>query len=76
MFHFLGHFFRYINDLFDKIVSLVKLFANDTSIFFVVNNANIFADELNKNSKWAHNGKFHSMLIRINKHKTSFFLEN
>ena len=32
----------------DNIVSIVKLFADDISIFSGVNDANIFADELNK----------------------------
>ena len=32
----------------DNIVSTVKLFADDTSIFSAVNDANISADELNK----------------------------
>ena len=32
----------------DKIVSTVKLFADDTSIFSDVNDANISADELSK----------------------------
>ena len=32
----------------DNIVSTVKLFANDTSIFSAANDANISADELNK----------------------------
>ena len=32
----------------DNILSTVKLFADDTSIFSAVNDANISADELNK----------------------------
>ena len=41
-------FLIYINDLSDDIVSTVKLFADDTSLFSVVHNSNITAKELNK----------------------------
>ena len=41
-------FLIYINDLSDDIVSTVKLFAEDTSLFSVVQNSNITAKELNK----------------------------
>ena len=50
----------------DNIVSTVKLFAGDTLIFFVVNNANICADKLNKDLQKCLNGsidgKYHSIL--------------
>ena len=36
------------SSILDHIVSIVTLFANDISIFFAVNDANISADELNK----------------------------
>ena len=36
------------SSILDNIVSIVILFANDISIFFAVNDANISADELNK----------------------------
>ena len=36
------------SSILDHIVSIVILFANDISIFFAVNDANISADELNK----------------------------
>ena len=45
----------------DKIVSTVKLFADDTSIFSDVNDANISADELSKDlqkiSEWVYKWK-------------------
>ena len=47
----------YINDLSDNLLSTVKLFADDTSLFSVVNDSNISANELNKDlqkiSEWA-----------------------
>ena len=51
----------YINDLPDGIKSNVKLFADDTSIFSVVNDTNISCNELNEGllniNKWAHQWK-------------------
>ena len=45
----------------DNIVSTVKLFADDTSIFSAVNDANISADEQNKDlqkiSEWVYRWK-------------------
>ena len=45
----------------DNIVSTVKFFAHDTSIFSAVNEANISADELNKDlqkiSQWVYKWK-------------------
>ena len=55
----LGSFFFliYINDLSDNLLSTVKLFADDTSLFSVINDSNISANELNKAlqkiSEWA-----------------------
>ena len=50
-------FLIYINDLSDNLLSTVKLFADDTSLFSVVNDSNISANELNKDlqkiSEWA-----------------------
>ena len=40
-------FLIYINDLSDDLVSTVKLFADDTSLFSVVHDSNISANELN-----------------------------
>ena len=54
-------FLIYINDLRDKLISTVKLFADDTSLFSVVNDSNISANELNKDlqkiSEWAYQWK-------------------
>ena len=51
----------YINDLPDKLNSLVKLFADDTSLFSTVNDPTIFAKILNDNlsriSEWTHSWK-------------------
>ena len=41
-------FFVYINDLLEKISSTVKLFADDTSLFSVVNDPDISGNKLNK----------------------------
>ena len=50
-------FLTYINDLSNSLLSTVKLFAEYTSLFYVVNDSNISANELNKVlqkiSKWA-----------------------
>ena len=50
-------FLIYINDLSDELVSTVKLFADDTSLFSVVHDSNISAYEANndmqKISQWA-----------------------
>ena len=40
-------FLIYINDLSDDLVSSVKHFAGDTSLFSVVRNSSISANELN-----------------------------
>ena len=54
-------FLIYINDLSDELVSTVKLFADDTSLFSVVCDSNISAYELNndmqKISEWAYKWK-------------------
>ena len=51
-------FLAYINDLSEKFTCTVKLFADDTSLFSVVNDPNISANELNKDlqliSEWAY----------------------
>ena len=50
-------FLIYINDLADGLSSNAKLFADDTSLFSVVHNANTTAKELNndlvKVNRWA-----------------------
>ena len=54
-------FLIYINDLADGLSSNAKLFADDTSLFSVVHNANTTANELNndlvKISRWAYQWK-------------------
>ena len=60
---FLEHFFFliYINGLSDNLLSTVKLFADDTSLFSVVNDSNISANGLNKDlqkiSEWGYKWK-------------------
>ena len=54
-------FLVYINDLSEKITFTVKLFAEDTSLFSVVNDPNISVNELNTDleliSGWAYQWK-------------------
>ena len=54
-------FLIYINDLSDNLLLTVKLFADDTSLFSVVNDNNISVYELNKDlqkiSEWAYKWK-------------------
>ena len=54
-------FLVYINDLEDGIKSHVKFFADDTSLFSIVRNAVVSAEELNhdldKIQTWAHQWK-------------------
>ena len=50
-------FLIYINDLSNDIITSVKLFADDTSLFSVLNVVNTFANnlnnDLNKINDWA-----------------------
>ena len=50
-----------MNDLSEKITFTVKLFADDTSLFSIVNDPNTFANELNKDlkliSEWVYKWK-------------------
>ena len=61
------HFFFliYINDLSGNLLSIVKPFADDTSLFSVENDSKILANELNKDlrkiSEWTYN-------LDLNKH--------
>ena len=54
-------FLIYINDLADGLLSNAKLFADDTSLFCVVHNANTTAKQLNndlvKINRWAYQWK-------------------
>ena len=64
-------FLIYINDLVDNISSEAKLFADDTSLFTVVYDVDIAADQLNRDlkviSNWAHQWKmqFKKILRKI-----------
>ena len=56
------HFFLiYINDLSVDITSTAKLFADDTSLFFIIHDAKTTTNELNKDlqkiAEWAHQWK-------------------
>ena len=55
-------FLIYINDLADNIISDVKLFADDTSVFNVVFDTDIFAEVLNQDLRavqdWAYQWSF------------------
>ena len=62
-------FLIYINDLADGLSSNAKLFADDTSLFSVVHNANTTAKKLNNDlvKDGLTNGKWASILILPNK---------
>ena len=51
-------FLIYINDLTEGVTTNVKLFADDTSLFSVVNDSQTSANDLNKNSKIMNNWAF------------------
>ena len=63
----------YINDLTDGTSSIAKLFADDTSLFSVVQNKNNSAsqlnNDLNKVSDWVYTWKMTFTLIPQNKRK-------
>ena len=50
-------FLIHINDLLNNLISNIKRFADDTSIFSIVNNINVSIEEINNDmkqiSKWA-----------------------
>ena len=76
----LGHllFLIYINDLERNIKSNVKIFADDTMLFSIVNDPVISANELNQDLKvinqWAPtNGRWSSTLIPISKPHNYYF---
>ena len=67
-------FLIYINDLSDGLTANARLFADDVSLFFVVNNINVSTTNLNsdlsKINAWA-NQKWLSKLIPKNKRNQS-----
>ena len=64
-------FLIYINDLVDDLSSEAKLFADDTSLFTIVYDEAIAADQLNCDlsiiSHWAYQWKISFILIKINR---------
>ena len=63
-------FLVYINDLVENVSSDAKLFADDTSLFTVVSDEGIAADQLNRGLKVISppvNGKCSSILTKTNK---------
>ena len=62
----------YINDLVENVSSDAKLFADDTSLFTVVYDEGIAADQLNRDliksyPTWPISGKCSSILTKTNK---------
>ena len=59
-------FLIFINDLPDNLNSLIKLFADDTSLFSLVydpnHSAKVLNDDLNKISDWAYKWKCYLIL--------------
>ena len=49
-------FLIYINDLPNNLISNLRLFADDTSIFLIVNNINVSTIEINNDLKESQNG--------------------
>ena len=49
-------FFMYINDLPNNLISNVKLFPDDTSIFSIVNDINVSTGEINNDLRESQNG--------------------
>ena len=73
-------FLIYINDLPDRIISICKIFADDTSLFSKVLDLNKSVTELKtdleKISQWVFNGKCSLILILTNKQMKLFFFVN
>ena len=71
-------FLIYVNDLSENLASNPKLFADDTSLFFVVKNVDASNVDLNKDLKkigeWTFQWKINFTLILLNKHRNWFFL--
>ena len=74
-------FLIYINDFPKNFISNVKLFADDTSIFWIVNDVNVSTEEINNDlkriSEWAYQWK---MMFNLDFTKqareVTFFSEN
>ena len=70
-------FLIYINDIVEDIGSIIRLFADDTSLYLVVDNpidaANVLNSDLNKIHLWAKNDLLPLILLSLN---VSFFPEN
>ena len=49
-------FLIYINDLPNNLISNLRLFADDTSIFLIVNNINVSTIEINNDLRESQNG--------------------
>ena len=49
-------FLIYVNDLPNNLISNLRLFADDTSIFLIVNNINVSTIEINNDLKESQNG--------------------
>ena len=73
-------FLLYINDLSENITSTVQIFEDDASLFSVVNDPTISANELNKDleliSERAYKWKMSFNPARIDRHKKLFSHEN
>ena len=68
----------YINDLSDDLSTTAKLFADDTSLFSIVQNVNTSANHVNsdlsKISNWAFQWEMNSILTLVNKPRNLFSL--
>ena len=49
-------FLIYVNDLPNNLISNLRLFADDTSIFLIVNNINVSTIEINNDLRESQNG--------------------
>ena len=69
-------FLIYINDLLNKLVSNPTLFADDTSLFSIVKDPNVTANQINNDlhniSTLAYQRKMNLIQILVNKHKISY----
>ena len=69
-------FLIYINDLLNKLVSNPTLFADDTSLFSIVTDPNVTANQINNDlhniSTLAYQRKMNLIQILVNKHKISY----